>query len=202
MFGRIPGAFGPFRIPAVNLLLAASLSLVGCLASRSAIHLDRDFAASPAREVLLVPVVDGRPEKFDHVLVSRNVRDAMVMFLREKKYTVTLERDFAINPTHDLNTLSIEELASLVPASARQPVMLVQVERLDRELEELGETYTVRVSGFLVDPRKPALLWQDRAFGTSSLNGLLTVLSRGSGQYEASVNAVRSLLVSLPEAKG
>jgi hypothetical protein len=42
------------------------------------------------------------------------------------------------------------------------------------------------------------VLWRDVEKGTSTLNGMLTVFSRGSRQYEAAVNACRALVDTLP----
>ncbi|MFT4571375.1 MAG: hypothetical protein ACI8TX_002483 [Hyphomicrobiaceae bacterium] len=185
--------------PILVLLAAATLLASGCVPSRRAIQLDGGFAENPSQSVVLLPVVDARFEKLDHVLVSRNVRDAMVLFLREKNYVVKTERSFAVAPRAELGDLSIEELVSLAPEGTQDPIAIVQVERLQRETEELGLTYRITVSGFLIDPVTKVVLWQDRTVGMSSLNGLLTVFSRGAGHYEAALNAVRSLLVSLPD---
>lgn len=180
------------------LVLALALGFAGCVTSRNAIHLDEDFKAQPGEKILFFPVLDARADQYDHVLVSRNVRDAMVLFVREKEYFVTQEREFAVQPSADFSNLEVAQFVELAPPGVKTPLLFVQVEKVQRELEELGETVTVTLSGYLVDPVRGVLLWQDRALGSSALNGLLVALSRGSIQYEASVNAARSLVSTMP----
>lgn len=180
----------------VGVLVSSCSTLTG-----GPISIDRDFKGAPPAEIQLLPVLDARQVKSDHVLVSRNVRDTMVEFLKTKNYRILVEREPLVAPPADLHDLTPEQMAALV-AGRKGPVMLVQVDRMTREREELGETYIVKLSGYLLDAPSSRILWRDSATGESSLNGLLSVLSRGSGEYEAAMNAARRLSASLPTRSG
>jgi hypothetical protein len=193
--GSTPSVLG--AIVRSGLLFLGCCLASGCALTDGPISIDGNFEKSPPAEIQILPVIDARQVRSDHVLVSRNVRDTTVEFLKAKNYRVAVERGDAPDAPGDLNDLEPEALAALV-AGRVGPVLLLQVDRMTREREELGVTYTVKLSGFLLDAPTSKILWRDSATGESSLNGLLSVLSRGSGEYEAAMNAARRLVASMP----
>ena len=182
-----------------TFMVSVALLVASCGFEHQPIHLDKGFAESSAARVAVLPVVDARIDRFDHQIVVRNVRDAVIRFLEARNYGVDRLRAAATALPADLNEATVEELAGLAPADT-ELFLLVQVDRLElADTGELGDSYEMRLSGVLIDPRIPAVLWQDRARGESNLTGLLTILARGSKRYEAANNAARRLLATLPE---
>lgn len=181
-----------------RILALTAVCLAGCQFEHQPIHLDKGFAEAPAPGIVVLPIMDVRFEKSDRIIIGRNVRDALLRFLEAKNYAPTLVHEAAAVAPADVNDLSAEELAALAPPGTGV-FMLVQVDELEVDTGELGDSYEMHLSGVVVDPLGPAVLWRDRARGSSNLTGLLTVLARGSKRYEASVNACRSLMSTLPD---
>lgn len=180
------------------VLLAAALA--GCVAERIPLVLDETLRATEIDEVVVLPVIDARPSRFDQVQVARNVGDAVVRFLRERGYFTLAADSFRERPggPFDLSVAAAELLMPLAPEDAKF-FMLVQVERLEPGVDESGQTYDAKLSAVLVDRARGQVVWRDVAIASSSLSGILTVFSRGSRQYEAAVNASRALVWTLPD---
>jgi hypothetical protein len=165
--------------------------------------LDESIRPEEIDEVVVLPVIDARPTRFEHVQIARNVEDATVRFLRERGYfTLTADR-FRERPSGplDLHVAGPAELVPLAPEDTRY-FMLVQVERLEPGVsDETGQAYDARLTGVLVDRERGRVIWRDVATASSHLSGVLTVFARGSRQYEAAVNASRALVETLPDKK-
>jgi hypothetical protein len=200
--------------------LVVLLSLAGCTSPRTPLVIAPALEAEAIREVLVLPVIDARPTRYDHTQVARNVEEAMVRFLRERGYFVTTADTYSVRPTVplDLHIATAEQLVPLAPEDA-QYFLLVQVERLepggdasqtryarpiDRAEEGIDanvQTWDARLSAVLVDKAGARVVWRDVATASSTLGGVLTVFSRGSIQYEAAVNASRLLVQTLPDKR-
>jgi hypothetical protein len=174
--------------------------VAGCGLGRTPIALDESLKPGDIDEVLVLPVLDARPSRLDHVQVAQNVGDAMVRYLRERGYFTLAADRFEQRPTtpFDLHVASAEQLAPLAPEDARYFV-LVQVERLEPGTDPNVPSYDARLSAVMVDRPGRRVVWRDVATASSSLTGMLTVFSRGSRQYEAAVNASRALVDTLPD---
>lgn len=186
------------RTAAVLVILVCLVGGAGCNA-RVPLGLDADFASAGVDKILLLPVIDARPERLDYVVISRNVADATVRIMGEKGYLVSESDAYGQRPTGpiDIDTVEAKGLAALAPEDARC-FLVVQVERMDRSVDELGASYSVRLSALLVDRDAVRVLWRDTASASNNLTGMLTVLAHGSSQYEAAVNATRTLFETLP----
>lgn len=184
-------------VSAFLLVLAAG----GCAPQkRTPLVLDDTIRPDDIDEVVVLPVIDARPSRFEQVQVARNVEDATVRFMRERGYFTLSADKFRERPAGplDLHLAGPDQLVPLAPEDSRY-FMLVQVERLEPGSDEGAQTYDARVAGVLVDRKRGRVVWRDVASASSTLNGMLTVFSRGSRQYEAAVNASRLLVESLPD---
>ena len=180
-------------------LLVAGL-LAGCLPPRTPIQIDSGLRAEDIDEVVVLPVIDARPSRFDHVQVARNVTDATLRFLRERGYFALTADDFREKPQLplDLHIAGPAELIPLAPEDSKY-FLLVQVERLEPGVDQDGQTFDARLAAVLVDRDRGRVVWRDVVTASSTLTGALTVFSRGSRQYEAAVNASRALIATLPD---
>jgi hypothetical protein len=192
------------RSPPLGLLLGALVAVVatGCSVQRVPISLDASLDTASIAEILVLPVIDARPARLDQVQIARNVGDAVGRLLREHGYFVVEADRFEARPPEalDVRTAEAGALGPLAPADATH-MLVVQVDRLERTVDESGEGWIAGLSAALVDRPGNRVLWRDAASAESSLSGMLTVFSRGSRQYEAAVNATRLLLNSLPKKK-
>lgn len=187
-------------LPGIVPIVSMALFLAGCGFQRTPLVLDAALRAEDVDEVLVLPVIDARPDPFEQVQVARNVGDAMVRFLRERGYFTIAADTYRQSPTGplDLHVASPAQLLPLAPEDAKFFV-LVQVESLMPGVDESGQTYDARLSAVMVDRPHGRVVWRDVATASSTLNGMLTVFSRGSRQYEAAVNASRALVETLPD---
>jgi len=190
------------RRTCVSGIAAMLLLLAGCGFQRTPLVLDESLRAEDVDEVLVLPVIDARPDPFEDVRVARNVGDAMVRFLRERGYFTLAADSYRERPTGplDLHVASPAQLIPLAPEDAKFFVV-VQVESLKPGVDEGGQTYDARLSAVMVDRPHGRVVWRDVATASSTLNGMLTVFSRGSRQYEAAVNASKALVETLPDRK-
>jgi len=178
----------------------ALVALLGaCAPAREPLLLSDQFDPSLVRKIALPPIVDVRPDRFEQVLATVRARHAALRVLSDKGYRVEEvelpERLRSMSPLEASN--APPELLASAFSGLDAYVLLLFLERLDREGEGPGET-SVTISAMLLDPRAGRALWGDRSAEHSTLGGLLTVLSGGSAGYEAVYQAVRGVLRTLP----
>jgi hypothetical protein len=121
--------------------------------------------------------------------------------LEEKGYTVTaagLAHQGERYGASDIGRMTNAQMAAAAPSDLRY-LMIVSVDRVTRDVGELGRTIAVKLSGRLVDIREQRELWRDTAEGDSDLAGLLTILTGAAPDYEAAYDASRSLFSTLPD---
>lgn len=205
-------------------LVLVALVLAGCTSQRAPLALDSSFRAEDVDELLVLPVIDARPDPFQDVLLSRDVGDAMVRFLRERGYFTLAADAYGQRPTGplDLGRATFEQLVSLAPEDAGY-FLVVQIERLepggkqDSSVSDARASATMvdrpggnqevpvvdaRLSAVMVDRPGGRVVWRDVATASSSLSGFLTLFARGSRPYEAAVNASKALVETLPRKGG
>ncbi|HXC49855.1 MAG TPA: hypothetical protein VN634_03125 [Candidatus Limnocylindrales bacterium] len=182
------------------LPLFLAIVLAGCASPRAPLVLDDTIRPDEIDEVVVLPVIDARPSRFEQVQVARNVGDATVRFMRERGYFTLAADRFRERPTGplDLHVAGPDQLVPLAPEDSKY-FMLVQVERLEPGVDQTGEVYDARLAAVLVDRTRGRVVWRDVATASSTLSGVLTVFSRGSRQYEAAVNASKLLVETLPD---
>jgi len=182
------------------LPLFLAIALAGCTSARTPLVLDDTIRPDEIDEVVVLPVIDARPSRFEQVQVARNVGDATVRFMRERGYFTLAADRFRERPTGplDLHVAGPDQLLPLAPEDSKY-FMLVQVERLEPGVDQTGDVYDARLAAVLVDRARGRVVWRDVATASSTLTGVLTVFSRGSRQYEAAVNASKLLVETLPD---
>lgn len=184
-----------------RLLLPVLLSLLAaCTFERTPLAAAPSLETEAIDRIVVLPVIDARPSPFEQVQVARNVGDSMVKFLRERGYVALSAEEFGERPAEplDLRLATAEQLLPLAPADAAW-FIVVQVERLEAKRDENGQVYEARLAAALVDRARAAVPWRDVAVSSSNLSGMLSVLTRGTVQYEAAINASRALVESLPD---
>jgi hypothetical protein len=189
----------PVTAAAIAISLAA-LASSGCVSNRTPLMMDAQLDGADIEEIVVLPVLDSRPSRFDHVQVARNVAEATVRYLRERGYFTLTADTFRQPPPEpfDVYLATPDQLSALAPEDSRY-FLLVSVERLEPGVDEGGQTYDAKLAAVMVDKEKNRVVWRDVATASSSLSGVLTVFSKGSRQYEAAVNASRALVDTLPD---
>ena len=86
MLGRAAGGYPAFAMhrPRIQafLLGVVLLAAAGCGLTRSPLSLDESLQPQDVEEILVLPVIDARPSRLDHVKVARNVGDAAARMLQ------------------------------------------------------------------------------------------------------------------------
>jgi len=188
---------------ATAALVACIVGVLGCN-PRKPLEIDPSLTSSARFDTItLMPVIDARPDRFDYLPLGRDVSAAAVQFVREKGYLVAQAESYAQRPPDsiDIDNVKAADLIALVPAEAHD-FLIVQIEKMDRTIDEAGVLYYVRLSAVLVDRDAARVLWRDVASANNTLTGFFTIVTRGSSQFEAAVNASRSLFSTLPARPG
>ncbi len=183
----------------MSALLAAFLA-AACVQTIEPLHLDERLRANPPESIVLMPVLDARAGKFDHVLITRDVRTAALRVLESKGYEVSQVAAYSkeTRPSSDeLAAMDAHELRALAPVDA-EVFMVLRVEAVEADDGPDGPGMRVVLSGLVIDRETADLLWRDRTTASNELSGLMTALSRGSVRNGAAVTAVRNLLSTLP----
>ncbi len=206
------------------MTLVAMVSLVACTSSRTPLAIEPALEAEPVEKVLVLPVIDARPSRYEHTQVARYVGEAMLRHLRERGYFAVASESFNVRPEGalDVHVATAEQLLPLAPVEEdAKYFVLVQVERLEPgvdvnaltrdarqvDQQEAGavdsnpQRWDARVSAVMVDRPGARVVWRDVATASSSFGGVLTVFSRGSVQNEAAANASRLLVQTLPDKR-
>lgn len=182
------------------MLVAWFVGATGCNA-RKPLEIDPGLASAGFETIALMPVIDARPtpDRFDYVILSRDVTEATARYLREKGYLVAQPDSYAQRQPDaiDIDSVQAADLVPLVREDAHH-FLIVQIERMDRTVDEAGVLYYVRLSAVLVDRDARRVLWRDVGSASNTLTGVFTVMMHGSGQFEAAYNAARSLYSTLP----
>lgn len=181
-------------------MLALAAGLVACTHTVVPEHLDAGYDPARIERLTLLPIVDTRWRKFEHVSLTRNVREATLQALREKGYEVAVADGFtgAVPSSHqELLDLPAAELAKLAPADA-DVFVLLQIESFEAEADELAPTFRLSLAGTIVERAGARMLWRDRAAGYSALTGVFAIFARASVEYQAAVNTVNELFQTLP----
>ncbi len=183
------------RTAAVVLCLLS----VACVQRLDPLFIDETLSERLPARITLLPVVDARVSKLDHVLLVRDVNEAARRLLAAKGYELKLQESFlGVGLRNaDLAELSKVDLCEVVPREAGV-FLAVFVEAVEAEDGVDGRGLRVVLSGILADRNDCSLLWRDRTVGNNELGGLMSVFSLASVRHEAAANAIRNLLSTLP----
>jgi hypothetical protein len=194
---------GRKSVPVPVVLLAVMLA--ACIPKREPLYIAPAFAeAEYAIDLItLMPVIDVRPDPFAYVRIVSQARSAGERILSGKGFTVVSE--ILSTPgkqygSSELAAMSDAELATLGPEE-RENLLFIYVEKLEYGYGEGAAGSRVTVSAVLISRSEKQAIWRDRAVGDSSLEGLLTVLSGASTEYQAVYQALRALFSTMPSPK-
>jgi len=188
------------RCGLVLALLAAVVVAAGC-ASREPIHLAPDFADLRIDRIVVMPVIDVRFERFEHVRLVSYVREVVHKVVSKKGYTAvpgSFAGEDGAAIAAELPKMTVDQLAELGPPDATT-LLYVYFEDLKTDYDTGGDEARITLSAVLIDKATRSELWRDRGIGVSHLGGLLSLASPPSSEYEAVYNAVKDLFLTLPE---
>jgi hypothetical protein len=184
----------------VVAVLAAVVVASGCT-SREPIHLVPDFAEHGIDRIVVMPVIDRRFERFEHVRLTTYLRDVVHRALEKKGYTAiagSIAGEDGASVAATLPTMSVSQLAELGPPEAKT-LLYVYFDELKTDYDTGGDEARIKISAVLIDKATRSELWHDRGVGVSHLGGLLSLASPPSSEYEAVHNAVKDLFLTLPK---
>jgi hypothetical protein len=183
-------------VAALGLLLVAS-----CSAGRDGAS--KDAPPPLPMDLVLMPIGDERPDRFEDVELSRYVRDAAIRVLARKGYQAVPRDEVAregLAAPRDLDRMSGTDLAALGPAGA-EGLLFLAITRADHGYNFGGEDYTVTLSGVVVRPDARRVVWRDSGSGNTNLGGFLRIFSPRSPAYDAIYEALQNLFRDVPKRR-
>jgi hypothetical protein len=178
-------------------LVGVLFLLAGCAVIQPAFYRASEFKPESIGQITLLPAVDARIDKRVTVNLEDRLRGEAATILRRKGYTVVLNgtsRETAALTNDNLRAADLALIKRLGPSGARWIMVLALI-----DLNVVGSTDKVEVSGFLYDKEKDALLWRDTSICLVGQGGIFGVLvNEGRGDIAVS-DAVDCLLESMPE---
>ncbi len=203
-----------FTLAASLAPLALAVVLSACRAERVPLAIDPSLRPMEVGTIVVLPVLDGRPDPLERVRVSAHAQEAMVRLLRDRGYRAIGADRWRETPAEvidphvegkrpdellDPRTVEAAQLLPLAPEEGEW-FLLVRVERLEPSYES-NQVWDARLAAAMVDRAKGEVVWRDVATASGNWSGALTFLGRGSVQYDAVQSASRTLLQSLPDRK-
>ena len=173
----------------------------GCSSRRAAVYAAPALEAVLTDELVLMPIVDQRADRFVPFEIARDVRTATPDVLGKKGYTVVASAQIEGGerpPFEGFEELSADDLAALGPEGSAT-LLFLGVTEVAKTYGGGGDEYRVRVTGILVDKGSQSVVWRDTGSGTSNFGGLLSVLSPSGSQYDAVYEALTSLFRTVPD---
>lgn len=183
--------------PIIITLVGVLFLLAGCAVTQPAFYRASEFKPESIDQITLLPAVDARIDKDVAVNLEDRLRGEAATILKRKGYAVVLSgisRETAELTNDNLRTTDPALIKRLGPPGARRIMVLALI-----DLNVVGNTDKVEVSGFLYDKEKGSLLWRDTTIclvGDGGIFGVLVNDRRGDIDVSA---AVSSLLESIPE---
>ena len=163
-----------------------------------------DLSDMRIRSVTLAPVVDERAFPETQVPIASYIREATGRALARKGYESSVTADpELVRLSEPLLDSSGATLVDRFTAGAPY-VLWIGIERVDTESSGgIGLDTRVVLTGTLVDTTNHAVVWRDRAARESSISGAgVAMISPSVRTYEAVLQAVTTLLDSLPDRSG
>jgi hypothetical protein len=182
-------------------LAGACLLAAGCTTGREPVYAAAELQTAPIETIAVTPIIDVRADAFRDVEVVSHVRRTVENTLSQKGYSLTparLEHEGERYGASEIGRMTDAQIAAAAPADVRY-VMLVNVDRLERDVVREGRTVAIKLSARLLDVRTQRELWRDTAEGDADLIGLLAILTGPAPDYEAAYDATRSLFSTLPD---
>jgi len=189
------------RNPVPILLAAACLLGPGC-STREPSYVSPHLGQLGVTTFAVAPIIDARPDAFHNVDVLAQVRRSVDNALTAKGYAAVpadLKRGGQRLTSGEIAGMSNSELAAAAKGDPRH-LLIISVEDVQRDVGELGKTIRVKLGGRLIDLDTHQELWRDIAEGDADLSGLLTVLTGPAPEYEAALDAARTLFSTLPDS--
>jgi hypothetical protein len=185
----------------IGVVVATLVAGGGCASRRAAAYADPALGQTLTEQIVLMPIVDQRAERFDPFDVARDVRVAAPRVLAKKGYTAVAAAslDGAGRPPFEgFESLSARELAALGPEGG-ETLLFLGVTEVRHTYGGGGDEYRVRVTGTLVDKRSQRVLWRDSGSGTTNFGGLLSVMTPEGSRHDAVYEALTRLLRTVPD---
>ena len=179
-----------------------AFGFVGCVpkTKRIPITWEPSFYESSISRIVLMPIVDARPDKSFEVDLN-DFKGRVKDTLEEKGYTVVLPNNYSETmdiTAEDVAEMSAKELASL-GLENEFFLLFVYVEDILSEYVIMAYKFKIEAVGSLISKSKKIELWRDKGIGRSGQGGLISGLTQGLNRSGAYDGCVISMLESLPD---
>lgn len=178
-------------------LVGVLFLLEGCAATQPAFYRAFEFRPESIGQITLLPAVDARIDKNVPVNLEDRLRGEAATLLKRKGYAVVLSgasRETIELTNDDLRAADPALIKLLGPPGARWIMVLALI-----DLNMIGNTDKVELSGFLYDKEKGTLLWRDTGICLVGQGGIFERLINSERGNIAISYTVNFLLNSIPE---
>jgi len=178
------------------MLVGVLFLLEGCAVTQPAFYRASEFKPESIGQITLLPAVDARIDKQVAAHLEEPLRQKAATILKRKGYSVILSdsRESTALTNDSLRAADPALIKRLGPPDARWIMVLALI-----DLNVVGNTDKVEVSGFFYDKEKGTLLWRDSAICLVGRGGIFGMLVNGGRGNIAISDTVNTLLTSIPE---
>ena len=191
-----------------GFVLVVAFLFVGC-ATRpaptplTAIHIDPDFHQLVSSKLYVLPIIDKRNDKSESADIEKKIRERCAAVLQKKGYDVVLLSEFGGNPNstaESISRLSVDELYNFGPENA-QSILFLYLNNVSTSYVVVQYTYTVEMTGLLLDKERKKVLWEGNGDVTMKYRGLASAAATGpiTTSFVAAMAPVDKMLKTFPD---
>ena len=194
------------NIKIVILTSIAFVLMVFCVSGCSTVQkmpikLDPNFSNKGVNTIILMPVVDRRPEKSAKINFDKEILAPSKKILEKKGYAVTISDKYSEDSnisSEQVAEMTAEELSALGPKGAGA-LLFIYIEDIMDNYVVLAYTFKIEATGSLIYKQERSELWRDKGIGSYGQGGLMSGVTSGMDRNVALSQCLESMLVSLPK---
>lgn len=191
----------------IAILLSLSILLMvfcasGCsTVQKIPIKLDPNFSNKGIDTIILMPVVDRRPEKSAKLDFEKEILLPSKKILEKKGYTVIIPDKYSEDSSmssEQVAEMTTEELSALGPRGA-SAILFIYIEDVMDSYVVLAYTFKIEATGSLIYKQERSELWRDKGIGSYGQGGLMSGMTSSMDRGVALSQCLESMLVTLPK---
>ena len=191
----------------ITILVSISIVLMafcvsGCsTVQKIPIKLDPNFSNKGIDTIVLMPVVDRRPEKSAKLNFENEILLPSKKILEAKGYTVVMPDKYSKDSnisSDQVAEMTTEELSALGPKGATA-ILFIYIEDVMDSYVVMAYTFKIEATGSLIYKQERSELWRDKGIGSYGQGGLMSGVTSGMDRGVALSQCLESMLVTLPK---
>ena len=165
--------------------------------------IDPDFHQLVSTKLYILPIIDKRNDKSAIADIEKKIRERCAAVLQKKGYDVVLLSEFGGKPNstaESISRLSVDELYNFGPENA-QSILFLYLNNVSTSYVVVQYTYTVEMTGLLLDKERKKVLWEGNGDVTMKYRGLAHAAATGpiTTSFVAAMAPVDKMLKTFPD---